>query len=192
LAFSILSRKVYPMPPAQLNQLLQNLRSENADVRFAAWRSAGPAGAAAIAPIADIMAATDKAAVRSATEALQRVTHYSARPAASKNERRAVALALLQVANSPRPRMVRAEALYQLGFVAEEGIVPALARLLDDKEVREDARMALERIPGTVSLRALEEALRRAPADFQPNLRQAINNRRAINQAVNAAGATRR
>lgn len=171
------------MPPAQLNQLLQNLRSENADVRFAAWRSAGPAGAAAIAPIADIMASTDRGKVRSATEALQRVTHHAARPAASKNQRRAVALALLQVANSLRPRMVRAEALYQLGFVADERIVPALARLLDDKEVREDARMALERVPGTQSLRSLEKALRRAPADFQPNLRQAINNRRAMNAA---------
>lgn len=171
------------MPPANLNQLIQNLKSADADVRYAAWRSAGPAGAAAIVPIAELMASTDKGVVRSATEALGRVAHHAARPTASKNERRAVAQALLQVASAPRPRMVRAEALHQLGFVAEERNVSALARLLEDKEVREDVRMALERIPGNASLRALEEALRRAPADFQPNLRQAINNRRALNAA---------
>lgn len=174
------------MPPANLDQLIQNLKSADVDVRYAAWRSAGPAGAAAIVPIADLMASTDKGVVRSATEALGRVTHHAARPTASKNERRAVAQALLQVASAPRPRMVRAEALHQLGFVAEERNVPALARLLDDKEVREDARMALERIPGTQSLRALEDALRRAPADFQPNLLQGINNRRSMNATTAA------
>lgn len=179
------------MPPAQLNELLQNLRSENPDVRFTAWRSAGPAGASAIVPIADLMASTDKGVVRSATEALARVAHHAARPTASKNERRAVTQALLQVATSPRPRMVRSEALNQLGFVADERAVPVLARLLGDIEVREDARMALERIPGTQSLRALEDALRRTPADFQPNLRQAIANRRALNAAAAATAARR-
>lgn len=178
------------MPPAKLNELIQNLKSTDAEVRYAAWRLAGPAGAAAIIPIADLMASTDKGVVRSATEALGRVTHYAARPAASKNEKRAVAQALLQVATSPRPRLVRGEALHQLGFVADERNVSAIARLLDDPEVREDARMALERIPGTASLRALEDALRRAPVDFQPNLRQAINNRRAMN-AVTATQSQR-
>jgi HEAT repeat protein len=131
-------------------------------------------GAAAVLPLADAMASTDKGVSRAATEALERVTHHAARPGAGKSEAARVAAELLKVASSKRPATVRKEALNQLGFVGTNRDVAPLARLLGDIEVRDDARMALERIPGPQSLRALQEALGRAPADLQPGLRQSI------------------
>lgn len=174
------------MTAANVSQLINTIKTGDADARYAAWRAAGPAGAAAVAPLADLMASTDKGASRAATEALGRIAHYAARPGATPSETQAVAIELLRVATAPRPRMVRAEALHLLGFVGNGNTVPPLARLLDDKEVREDARLALERIPGPQSLRALEDALRRAPADFKPNLRQSLHNRRLTRPTAGA------
>ncbi len=172
------------MSAANVNQLINTIKTGDADARYAAWRAAGPAGAAAVAPLAELIDSTDKGASRAATEALGRVAHYAARPSAPPVERQAVAVELLRVATAPRPRMVRAEALHLLGFVGNGNTVPPLARLLNDPEVREDARLALERIPGPQSLRALEEALRRAPADFKPNLQQSLHNRRLTRASV--------
>lgn len=164
------------MAPANLKGWIEQLQSADADTHNAAARVSGPMGAAAITPIADVMASSDKGAARAATQALQHVAHHSTRPGTPAMEAQRVAGELLKVAMSARPRMVRSEALNLLGFVGSDSVVPALTRLLDDKEMREDARMALERIPGPRSQRALEQALRRAPADFAPALRQSIHN----------------
>ena len=53
----------------------------------------------------------------------------------------------------------------------------SLAALLKNAELREDARMALERIEGEATLAALESALANAPDDFRPNLPQSLRNR---------------
>jgi hypothetical protein len=50
--------------------------------------------------------------------------------------------------------------------------------LLGDPEMREDARLALERIPGGASTRALQHALQTAPAEFRPNLEQSLRHKR--------------
>jgi HEAT repeat protein len=160
----------------ELPQFLEQIRSNNADVRYRAWRAAGPMGAAAVEPLADLMASPDRGVAKAAGEALQTIVHHAARPTAS-DEARAVATALLKVAAASRPRPVRADALHGLGFVGDDRAVLGLAKLLSDPEVRDDARMALERIPGRASLRALERARDAAPDDFRPHLEQSIRNR---------------
>lgn len=158
-------------------QFLEQIQSSDADVRYAAWRAAGPQGAAAILPLADLMDGEDKGVAKAAKGALETIVHYAGRPGAQP-EAQAVAVELLQVATSDRSRPTRAEALNWLGFVGDEAVVPGLAKLLEDPEVREDARLALERIPGPESRRALRKALRTAPEDFRPNLEQSLYNRR--------------
>ena len=56
--------------------------------------------------------------------------------------------------------------------------VPALLdSLLSDADLREEARMALERIPGEESLSVLKSALDSVPEDFKPNLAQSLRAR---------------
>lgn len=162
---------------ANLKDWLEKLKSDDAEARAVAARAAGPQGAAAIVPLAEIMGGDNKGAAWAATQALNHIAHYSARPGARPQEARQVAAELLKIAASNRPRMVRSEALDALGFIGGAPEVPMLARLLDDKDVREEARMALERIPGAESQRALQQASQKAPADFQPNLRQSLYSR---------------
>lgn len=159
-----------------LQVFLEQIRSSDAQVRYAAWRSAGPWGAPAVVPLADLMASPEKGIVKAAQEALKAVVHYAGRPGA-RTEARLVSAELLKVAASSRPWQVRAEALNGLGFIGDWRVVPGLVNLLEDREVREEARLALERIPGRMAQQALEKAVSTVPADFQPHLQQSLYNR---------------
>jgi HEAT repeat protein len=171
-----------------LQEFLEKIKSPDANVRYAAWRAAGPMGAQAVAPLAELMASSDKGVAKAAQGALQAIVHHAGRPGASR-EARAVAEELLKVAASNRPRMVRADALNWLGMIGEGRVVSGIAKLLGDAEMREDARMALERIPGRDAQRALENALKTAPADFKPNLEQSLYNRQLTPATVGTPSA---
>ena len=49
--------------------------------------------------------------------------------------------------------------------------------MLSNKELREDARMSLQRIPGRQSLAALKNGLKTAPEDFKLNIAQSLRKR---------------
>jgi hypothetical protein len=55
-----------------------------------------------------------------------------------------------------------------LSEIGDDKAVDPLAALLTDKDLREDARAALQRIPGKKSLAALKAALATAPEDYKP------------------------
>lgn len=134
----------------QVDRFLKSIASPDPQLRQVAGRFARRRGAPVIPGLADLMASDDKAIAKAAKMALRDITHYAAQPGAWR-ERLAVAQALLAVAASNRPRMVRAEALHLLGFVADARFAPAVSALVGDNEVGEDARMALERIKAAQS-----------------------------------------
>ncbi|HLV80696.1 MAG TPA: hypothetical protein VKT32_10455 [Chthonomonadaceae bacterium] len=161
----------------KVSEFIEKMKSPDADVRYAAWRAAGPVGAPAIASLADLAASPDKGVAKSARGALQTIVHYAARPGA-RADAHAVSVELLKVAaDSERPQSVRAEALHLIGFTADSRTVPGVARLLADAPVRDEARMALERIPGSAATGALRQAAQAAPGDFRPALQQSLHNR---------------
>jgi HEAT repeat protein len=163
--------------------LLDRLQSPDANMRYKTWRAAGPTGASAVKGLADLMTSPDKGIARSARGALETIAYYAARPGAA-NDAHAVSMELLQVAVADRPVAVRAQALYLLGFTGDGRVVPTVVKLLASPEVREEARIALERIPGSASLNALKKAETTVPADFQPNIRQSLHNRELTPQTV--------
>jgi HEAT repeat protein len=156
--------------------LLDRLQSPDANVRYKAWREAGPVGAGAVTGLADLLASPDKGIARAAQGALETIVHYAARPGAT-NEARAVSVELLKAATAERPPLVRAQALNMLGFTGDGRAVPGLVKLLAVPAVREEARMALERIPGSAAENALKKAETTVPADFKPNIAQSLHNR---------------
>ena len=46
-----------------------------------------------------------------------------------------------------------------------------------NKNLREDARMALERIPGKRTVTTLKAAFEKVPEDFKPNIAQSLRKR---------------
>ncbi|MCA1597026.1 MAG: FG-GAP-like repeat-containing protein [Chloroflexi bacterium] len=159
-----------------ISDFISKLTSGDGGVRYTAWSGAGPAGSAAVVPVGDLMASPDKGVVKAARGALETIASYSTRPGAIL-EAEAVSQQLLKLAAPGRPIAVRVEAIHLLGFTAGRRSVPGLARLLSDPDVRDEARMALEQIPGGASLSALKRAVNSSPSDFQPALQQSIGNR---------------
>jgi len=165
------------------HDLLDQLQSPDANVRYKAWRSAGPTGAEAIPGLGDLMASPDKSIAKCAKGALETITHYAARPG-SPTEARAVSNNLLKLADSTRPHMVRADALTLVAYVGDGHCVPTLVKLLNDYDVHEEARLALERIPGSASLNALKKAATSVPENYKANIAQSLHDRKLTTHNV--------
>ena len=160
-----------------ITEFIEKMKSPEADVRYAAWKAAGPVGAPAVVSLADLAASPDKGIAKSARGALQNIVHYAARPGA-RAEAHAVSVELLKIASDGnRPRTVRADTLNWVGFTADSRTVPGVARLLADEQMRDEARMALERVPGSAATGALRQAAQNSPDDFRPALQQSLHNR---------------
>jgi HEAT repeat protein len=168
---------------AQLNDFLSRIKSPDADIRYQAWRSAGPMGAKAVVPLGELLASDNPSIAKAAGEALKVIVHHAGRPNASA-ERKAVSLALTKLLAKTYPVKVRREAANLLGFIGGSESLPALAKCLQDPDVREDARLAIERIPGSASLKVLKDALKTTPREFHPNLQQSIRHRTTPPSAI--------
>ena len=134
-----------------------------------------PAEAGAIAPAelkarversVGLMGGADFEAARAARRELAALVHQAGRPGA-ETERRACSDALVAALGQERPEQVRRELLGLIAEISGDEAVSAVEALLLDEALRDDARMALERIPGRRSLKALESALGKVPTDFR-------------------------
>lgn len=162
---------------AQVREFLEKIQDRDPSVRCQAWQSAGPMGARVVVPLGELMASTDPGIAKAAREALKVVAHYSARPGAEA-ERKAVSQALCKLLGKQYPARTRADAAHLLGLVGKAEAVAPLAACLSDPDIREDARMALERIPGNAAEKALTQAAAKADAQFKKALQQSLNHRR--------------
>ena len=64
-----------------------------------------------------------------------------------------------------------------LSEIGARNSIKSIARLIANKELREDARMALERIPNKQAIQALKFRFKKAPEDFKPNIAQSLRKR---------------
>lgn len=155
-----------------VDDLVAKIKSADDKVRGPAWQGAGPAGAPAVKPLAALM--TDEAfeVARSAKRALQKIVRYAGRPGAKK-EAATVEKELIPLLKS-EAAIVRREVLWMLSEIGEDDSVAPMAALLTDKEVREDARCALMRLPMSAATKALKAAFASAPEDFKPALAESL------------------
>lgn len=163
-------------PP--LEELLTALRSEDDIKRTQAWISAGAVGAPAVAPLAGLMLDAQPEVARAAKRALWQVARHSGRPGA-KTDKAAVIAALLTVLAEERPDAVKREVMWMLSEIGGRESIAPLASLFSNAELREDARMCVERIPGRASLDALKAALESVPEDFKANIAESLRKRGA-------------
>ncbi|HOF40851.1 MAG TPA: HEAT repeat domain-containing protein [Candidatus Hydrogenedentes bacterium] len=179
LAMAALALLCWTAQANELDEFLVRIAGPNADARAGAWKSAGPLGAPAVLPLARL-AETGEPEIRvAALRAIDIITAYAGRPGAQE-EQRAVAQALADAVQSSEDSQLRCEFLHYLGLVASNPEVPMLARLLEDPAIGEDARIALERIPGDTATRALITALRSASSEtVQLRMADALARRQA-------------
>jgi len=163
-----------------LNELLENIQSDSAQTRTTAWQQAGSIGAAAVEPLAGLCAQTHQEKARAARRGLEKIVRRVGAPG-SGPRKSSVIRELLGLLGDDRAVALRRDVLWLLSEIGGDESVPQIAALLNQDDLREDARMALERIPGDASLAALREALDAGPKDFRPNIAQSL---RARGEAV--------
>lgn len=159
----------------RVQDLVTKISSSDADIRTAAWQTAGTLGAPAVTSLAALLTNPDMQVARAAKRGLWKIVHTVGAPG-SETAAKAVVQELLPVLKSPSPA-VRREVLWMLSEIAHEDAVEPIAPLLQDKEVREDARAALQRIPGDKSLAALKFALASAPEEFKHAIAESLRDR---------------
>jgi HEAT repeat protein len=159
-----------------VDELLAGVKNASDKVRTQAWLDAGKAGAAAVKPLAKVMTDGDLEVARAAKRALWQIVHHTGRPGANE-EKRAVETELIGLLGDDQPASVRREVLWMLSEIAGRSSIKPIAELLRNAELREDARMALERIPAKGAAAALKAGFEAAPEDFKPNLAQSLRKR---------------
>lgn len=161
--------------PMTVDELLAKIKNTDDAVRGPAWQNAGPIGAPAVVPLAEIMADPDFEIARSAKRAIEKIVRYAGRPGAEP-ERKAVQAELVKLLKHSRLD-VRRHAVWMLSEIADDDAVDAMATLLADPDAREDARCALIRLPGEKATRALWQAMENAPEEFKFALADALRAR---------------
>jgi HEAT repeat protein len=160
---------------AKVKELLQKIQSDSAETRTQAWLAAGEAGPAALKPLAKIAAEGSLEVGRAANRAMWKIVHTVGAPGAKGKEPACKQLAALLA--DDQPVSVRREVLWMLSEIADGGSVPAVAALLNNAELREDARCALQRIPGPEAVAALKASFAAAPEEFKYALADSLRRR---------------
>lgn len=156
--------------PATVGSFLTQIKYGDTASRLVAVKYAALVGTDLILPLGKVYSGSDQPAGRAAYEAIKRITYNAGRPGATA-EAKAASESLLKLTSPEYPRQVRADAIELLGIVAGEAESKPLADLMSDKDVGEDARLALERIPG----KAAEDALKAAARGSNAEKRAAID-----------------
>ena len=159
-----------------VDELIAGIKSNSDQERTEAWQSAGEVGAPAVKPLAKVMTGDNLEVARAAKRALWQIVRYTGRPGANK-ERRAVETELVALLSKGQPVAVRREVIWMLSEIGGRNSMKPLARLLRNEDLREDARMALERIPTKRAVTFLKTGFKAAPEDFKPNIAQSLRKR---------------
>ncbi|MCC7175838.1 MAG: hypothetical protein IT159_11640 [Bryobacterales bacterium] len=159
-------------------QFLTDIQSDNADVRFAAWRRAGEVSPAVIPQLGKQAGAGDPGKAKAAREALTTMTHSVGKDPASPN-RAAVVKGLLELAGPGSPNPVRVHAIRMLSNIAPEDAAPAVAAWIQTPELAEEVTFCLERMPGNAPIKSLLAAYKNVKDEFKPRILAALGHRRA-------------
>ncbi|HUW18804.1 MAG TPA: HEAT repeat domain-containing protein [Sedimentisphaerales bacterium] len=159
-----------------VDELLTRIVQGSDEVRTEAWLSAGEIAAPAVKPLAALMTDKELEVGRAAKRGLWKIVRRAGRPGAGQ-EKKAVTAELTLLLGQEQPIAVRREVLWMLSEIGGDESVAPIAALMSNTELREHARMTLERIPGAKSLAALKTAMKNAPKDFKPNLAQSLRQR---------------
>ncbi len=119
---------------------------------------------------------TDRSTALSGKRLLWKAVRHAGRPGAD-DEKSAMIDELIAALSADLPPAARREIVWMLSEIGGNESVSPVATLLSHSELREDARLALERIPGDVSLAALRSAMKTVSEDFRPSVAQSLRRR---------------
>lgn len=165
------------MQEAAIKELLEGLKSEEPESRRSAWLKAADAGPEALEPLARLMNSGGLEVSRAAENAMWRIVRDLGAPEVEHSIKRKLVTQLEALVTNRFPEAVRRQALWMFSEIAGATDAEAIAPLLKEPSLREDARCAIQRIPGEQSVQILWAELEEAPGDFKMNIVQSLRAR---------------
>ena len=163
---------------AASEKFLSEIKSDDAEIRYAAWIRAGEMDPEVIPPLGKLLVADQPGVRKAADEALKRMVHgVGKRPGGAR--RAAVVKQLIVLTGDGQAGWTRTIALRHLSLIGGDETVPAAANLLRNVELQEEAVFCLERIPGAASTQALIAAFPNVSDAFKPRILAALGHRQA-------------
>jgi hypothetical protein len=158
-----------------VDNLIAKIKDKSDKVRAEGWLNAAKVGAAAVKPLAAVTTSgdSDLEVARSARRALWQIVHNFGRIEAEE-QRNAILNELQALLTDDWPDAFRRDVLWMLSEIGGDSSVEPIRAVLDNRELLDDARCALERIPGEASLNALAAALDRVPKAYKNNIAHAL------------------
>jgi hypothetical protein len=167
-----------PAEENSVDNLISKIKDKSDKVRSEGWLSAPKAGAAAIKPLAAVTISgdSDLEVSRAAKRALWQIVHDFGR-IESEGEQKAVLAEFQTLLADDWPDAFRREVLWMLSEIGDDSCVESVAAVFKTKRLIDDARCTLQRIPGDVSLAALQASLETVPNGYKNNIAHALRMR---------------
>ena len=167
-----------PAEEFTVGNLIAKIKDKSDKVRAEGWLSAAKVGAAAVKPLAAVTTSgdSDLEVARAAKRALWQIVHDFGRIDA-EDQHKAVLDNLQALLTDDWPDAFRREVLWMLSEIGGDSSVDSIAAVLKSRELLDDARCALQRIPGQFSLDALKAALDSVPKSYKNNIAHALRAR---------------
>ncbi|MGD0383341.1 MAG: hypothetical protein ABSA77_07475 [Thermoguttaceae bacterium] len=167
-----------PAEEFTVDNLIAKIKDKSDKVRAEGWLSAAKVGADAIKPLAAVTTSgdSDLEVARAAKRALWQIVHDFGRIDA-EDQRKAVLDNLQALLTDDWPDAFRREVLWMLSEIGGDSSVDSIVAVLKSRELLDDARCALQRIPGQSSLDALKAALDSVPKSYKNNIAHALRAR---------------
>lgn len=160
-----------------LPEIVAALTSKEESQRTAAFAAVHQLGAPGIEALAPQLAHSETEHRRAAQRAIGRIVRQAGATGKLGETATAVEHALLACLARQSDHQARRDLIWFLSELGQADTVKALAGLLNHDELREDARCALERIPGGASLQALQAGFNNAPEPFKFALAESLRKR---------------
>ncbi len=175
-AASVLASAAVSQAGEKEDKFLEDIKSDDADVRYAAWIKAPEMDPSVIGPLGKLLVADRPGVAMAAEEALDDITH-SVGVELSGEKWEAVVKEFLALVSDDQPEKVRRIAFHKLSMIAKDESVPVVAKHMTDDKLQEEAVFCLERIPSKKSTQALIESLEKVKDDFKPRVLAALGHR---------------
>jgi HEAT repeat protein len=161
-----------------VDNLIAKLKDKNPKVRAEGWLSASKVGAPAIKPLAAVTTSgdSDLEVARSAKRALWQIVHGFGL-IHDEAQRKAVLNEFQSLLTDEWPDVFRREVLWMLSEIGDDSSVEPIKGMMKIRRLIDDARCALQRIPGEESLVALQDALNSVPNGYKNNIAHALRAR---------------
>ncbi len=161
-----------------LDELLDAIQSDDENTRTEAWLGAGTVGASAIRPLAKLIDEGDLEVGRAAKRAIWKIVRTAGAPASGAPIN--VVEELCSLLGNDQSNAIRREVLWMLSEIGGDEAVQAFREIpgiLENADLREDIRCAVQRIPTQFARDTLVEGLEAAPEDFELAMAQACRAR---------------